>query len=971
VPLERPFDPDTAQRTVLGHDAGPLLVTGTAGTGKTAVLRERLARLIEDGADPERVALVVRSARARDEARAILLRRLRRSLPGLRVTTIHGLAHQLVAGRSHLLGYAQPPTVLDATDQFALVQDLLRVERQETPNEWRAYGNMLPLRGFADEVRQFVLRAQEALLGPDQIREAAEREGLTGWKDPTGFYQRYLDVLDAQNAVDFAGIVGQAAVAAAAGDPPLDHVLVDDFQDTTLAAEKLLAELAPRSLVAAGNPDAHVFSFQGMTDVPFRRFVERFGAREVSLSTAHRGAAPTLEAWRFPHTSEEHVAVARELRRIHVVEHVPWRDLAVIVRRSGPHVAGQLRALDDANVPRTTTGAGLSPAAAPATLPYVLALRWIVAGPDQRDDLVESVLTSELGRISPASARSLLRLARAGRGRPADALRIDQGLEGSERESLEAMRTALARAEERRGSVLDAFSVLWQELPCSRRLVAEAETSPTARVDLDSVLAFSHLVSEVGPSGGLPVEAFLELNELSEGAPADGTGPGVVDAVQVLSAHACAGSEFHSVIVVGAVEGDFPSLARPEPMFDLNRLAGTSSRAETNRARLADERRLFRVALARARRRVVLTASDPHGQESDEAVASRFVDELGVPWKPMDAGPPIDPVSVWDAAAAWRRTLGDAAASSADRLACLAGILALDEDPATWWFQRDWTAQDAPPRERLYLSYSRLDHLENCQLQFALADDLGLDPSGGYQAWVGHLIHRLIEDAENGRIERTPGAFVEALNERWQQGRFPSFAVSEAERAHAIDVLIPNWFTRYGDLPAEATERGFRFEFDGAVIKGKIDRIGPVPDGGRRITDYKTGAADNAGKPSESLQLGIYYLAVSECEELEEFRPVDAVELSYLPGKKGKWELVPLAWDVSEGEEDYKQRMRERLSDLIGTVRRLDDEGGYVPSTTANCFFCRFQTLCSRYPEGGEVFPIAAPQQSSVEGERG
>jgi superfamily I DNA/RNA helicase len=964
VPLELPpFHPDPAQSLVLDHGSGALLVTGTAGTGKTAVLRERFARLIEGGADPERVALVVASARARDGARRELLRRLRRSLPGLRVTTIHGLAYQLVTARYDVLGYDQPPTVLDAAAQFVLVQELLQTERLEMPGEWRAYGSMLGLRGFADEVRGFVVRAQESLLGPEQILEGAERQGLTGWRDLTGFYQRYLQVLDAQNAVDFGGIVGQASIAAEAGDLALDHVLSDDFQDTTLAAEQLLATLRPATLAVAGDPSAHVFSFQGMTDVPIRRFVDRFGAREVRLTTRHRGAEPAMEAWRFPHASEEHVAVARELRRIHVVEGVPWRDLAMIARRSGAHMAGQLRALDDAGVPRAISGVGLSASAAPTTFPYVLALRWIVASADARDDLVESVLTSELGGVSPASARALLRLARAGGGRPADALRIDGDIDQTERRWLEELRAALAHAEERCGSVLDAFSILWRELPFSRRLVEEAESSATARLDLDSLLALSELVSEVGSSRGFSVEAFLELNDLSQGAPEDGSGASDLDAVRVVSAHASVGSEFDTVMVIGAVEGDFPSLVRPEPMFDLSSLAGTRSRAETNRARLADERRLFRMALARARRRVVLTASDPHGQESDEAVASRFVDELGLGWKQPDPGPPVEPVSVAEAAAAWRRTLGDATMPPPERLACLAGILVLGEDPGTWWFQRDWTAQGEPPRERLYLSYSRFDHLENCELQFALADDLGLDPSGGYQAWVGHLIHRLIEDVENGRIERTPEAFVEALNQRWQQGRFPSLAVCEAERAHAIDVLIPNWFARYGDLPAEATERGFGFEFDGATIKGKIDRIGPVPESGRRITDYKTGAADNAGRPSENLQLGIYYLAVDGCEDLEEFRPVDAVELAYLPGKKGKWELVPLSWDVSQREEDYKERMRNRLSGLIATVRRLDEEGSYVASTSANCFFCRFQTLCSRYPEGGEVFPIPLPER--------
>jgi superfamily I DNA/RNA helicase len=94
-----PFSPDPSQTQVLEHPGGSLLVVGGAGTGKTAVLRERFARLIEDGAEPERVALVVGSRRARDDARAALLARLRASLPGLRVLTVHGLAHARREGR--------------------------------------------------------------------------------------------------------------------------------------------------------------------------------------------------------------------------------------------------------------------------------------------------------------------------------------------------------------------------------------------------------------------------------------------------------------------------------------------------------------------------------------------------------------------------------------------------------------------------------------------------------------------------------------------------------------------------------------------------------------------------------------------------------------------------------------------------------------------------------------------------------
>src|SRR4029450_8336301 len=115
-----PFSPDPAQTQVLEHQGGALLVVGGAGTGKTAVLRERFARLIEDGAEPERGALVVGSRRARADARAALLARLRASLPGLRVLTVHGLALALLKERE-----GEPPEVLSAAEQFAKVRELL------------------------------------------------------------------------------------------------------------------------------------------------------------------------------------------------------------------------------------------------------------------------------------------------------------------------------------------------------------------------------------------------------------------------------------------------------------------------------------------------------------------------------------------------------------------------------------------------------------------------------------------------------------------------------------------------------------------------------------------------------------------------------------------------------------------------------------------------------------------------------
>ncbi|HYT30211.1 MAG TPA: ATP-dependent DNA helicase [Actinomycetota bacterium] len=961
-----PFDPDARQASVLAHGAGPLLVTGGPGTGKTAALAERFARLIEGGASAERVGLVVRSGSAKQRLRRSLLGRLKGSLPGMRVLTVHGLAYLTVSNRLEALGYERSPTVLDRSDQLAKVRELLE---GEDPGDWPAYGPMLGLRGFADQIRQFVLRAQESLLPPEDILKKAETAGLTGWRELAAFYRRYLDVLAGLGTVDWAGLVAQAAASAGAGEPLFDHLLVDDYQDATFALERLLAELRPASLVVAGDPDAHVFSFQGTTDAPVRRFVDAFaGAGHVALQTAHRFAedGPAIVAWSTTHTSEEHAAVARELRRVHVEESVPWGELAVVIRRQGSHLGGVLRALDDAGIPRTVPEQGLSLLAEPSTYPFVLAFRWL-ARPHERAGLVEPILVSDLAGLSPATARGLVRAALA-RDLPADAaLALAELLPPDEADNLRRLAAALAeagRVADR--SALDAFRALWRAVPHAGRLVAAAERTAQGSREMDAVVAFSSAVARATEGAEPSVASFLEMLEARREAPGPSpSGDRSGDAVHVYTAHGAAGEEFDSVFVVGAVEGNFPSLSRPEPMFDLSVLDGTVSQSRRNRLRLDDERRLFRVVTGRARRRVVFTASDPHQEGSALTARSRFVAEAGVAWTPAPESPFPEPLSVAEAAGAWRRTLAARPAAAVMRLAALDGLFALGEDPREWWFQRDWTGTDRPLHESIRVSHSRLEVLENCHLQYVLAQELGLEGRAGYHAWVGHLVHRLIEDCETGDVERNLDAMIAAANDRWNQDRFPRFAISEAFRHLVTTVMLPAWFREYGETPALAREVHFEFEFDQATVSGYIDRIGAVQGGGSVITDYKTGKSRNATKAEDNLQLGIYYLAVNLAETLAAYRPVKGLELTFL--RDVDWRSGAIdrrSKGFLDREQDpYREAMTARLTELIGDVRELLELESYRPDPGANCRFCDFKTLCPLFPEGKDVFPMALARQ--------
>ena len=266
-------------------------MTGGPGTGKTAVLRERFARLIEGGADPERVALVVGSRRARDEAREALLARFHGSLPELRVVTIHGAGASRLNARFRRLDYAEPPDLLPAGDQFALVQELLS---DQDPGTWPAYGHMLGMRAFADEVRQFLSRAQEALLTPEDIEERADEgrahrvEGARAVPSRVPGRDRRAERrrLRRPAATRGAGAHGRRAAAR----PPARRRLPG--HDVRRRGD--LAGLAPADLVVAGDAGRARVLVPGddrRADPPLRRAVRGRGRHRARRRRIARQAA--------------------------------------------------------------------------------------------------------------------------------------------------------------------------------------------------------------------------------------------------------------------------------------------------------------------------------------------------------------------------------------------------------------------------------------------------------------------------------------------------------------------------------------------------------------------------------------------------------------------------------------------------------------------------------------------------------
>ncbi|ALC20999.1 ATP-dependent helicase [Streptomyces pristinaespiralis] len=412
---------DAAQRAVVDHGDGPLLVLAGPGTGKTTTLVEAVAARIAAGTDPSRILVLTFSRKAAVELRDRMALRLG-GARGPQATTFHSYCYALVRAHQDADLFAEPLRLLSGPEQDVTVRELLAgqigLPGVRWPDELRA---CLTTRGFADEVRAVLARSRELGLGPDSLARFAARTGRPDWGAAASFLAEYLDVLDLQGVLDYAELVHRAVLLADdVALPGYDAVFVDEYQDTDPAQVRLLRALAGggRTLVAFGDPDQSIYAFRGADVNGILDFPEAFpradgGPAGVAvLTTSRRSGAALLaatrlltrrmpltrlpagkvrahrelgavreggrvEAYTYPTASAELDNIADILRRAHLEDGVPWHEMAVLVRAGGRTIPSMRRALTSAGVPLEIDGDDVALRHEPAVAPLLTALRTV------------------------------------------------------------------------------------------------------------------------------------------------------------------------------------------------------------------------------------------------------------------------------------------------------------------------------------------------------------------------------------------------------------------------------------------------------------------------------------------------------------------------------------------------------------------------------------------------------------------
>lgn len=952
---------DTDQRAALDAilEGGSRRVFGGPGTGKTALIVEALAALVErDGRDSVRVVTPSRQSATR--LRDVLSLRIGLATRGPLARSISSFAYDIVATHR---GPSFPVRLISGGEQDADIKSLLDGEIADGSGDYwpETLGpDVRVLREFRTQLRDLLSRARDAgLVGtlPSEhslLAELAERgkdHNIPEWVASARFLDAYLrlSARSRGSQIDPAAIVDEATgIIVDGGYPELTArtLLVDDAQDFTVAQWRFLDAWQRHRgpVIAFGDPDLATSGFRGATPTLFsgaENIGGDFWQRSVQLGTNHRqsGAIPHVlgvVAAAIPGDSSSRrtypefmdPAEVRELSGFELVsataaspageydliaryianrtkDGVAPADIAVIVR-SGSIAEGlvdYLTANGIASYAETTGSPLREHPAVDALLTFVSVG---VGFTEFTPDVARRLLTGPFGRMSSLDYRRFRR-----------SLRLDAIKDGDYRladdlmmEALTvpgAFATSVARSEKGVQLVISLIAAVkanptWQmdELlwlvwsQSGRADVWAAESRGTgpiaarAHESLDAVLTlFSVAATALENEPTESVTVFLD-RVLGQHVPNDTLTPrATLGSVVVCTPAAAMGREFDTVVVAGVNDGVWPNLRVRSALVKSTLLpyavdGADLSTLDQRSGILADELRLFLVALSRARSAALVTAI----RSEDESPSGLFRIIAGEKPKEEETGPDVPannaragvfvPTRVFTSLAelvghARHILLTDAApavdkAQAARALKELAARGARGADPSEWLGLDLGTPRPLNGDDVVSVSPSGLKSFVESQVDWFVNQVAG--GASGIDAAVGTLVHKAVETTPKGTADELRAS----IDERWQELGFES--KWQAERWKKLTELMVDGLVdfirtaeRDGFEPV-ANEGYINVPFEDpadpslrAVVSGSIDRV-EIKDDSARIIDIKTGK--NVESADNHLQLTAYQWALGK-----------------------------------------------------------------------------------------------------------
>jgi DNA helicase-2/ATP-dependent DNA helicase PcrA len=935
------LDPD--QQAAVAHRAGPCLVLAGPGSGKTRVIVERFLALTEEGIAPsaQLVLTYTRKAAAEMRSRAEAAHGPFAGEPPL--SNYHSFAGRVVREWGWLAGISPVFRIADDAERWLHLESVLGELRPRTL--W----NPLRPHDLVDSILDVIGKAKQELVTPERYaRWAAERLAATEDAADRALLERQEEIAAVYAALDERYLrcavldhddtILRAEQLLREHDAPrravcdvVEHVMVDEYQDTNYAQARLVETLvgSHRNILVVADDDQAIYKFRGASLANLDRFSQTYpGHARVTLthnyrSTAHivaaasavigaadpasriakalvaeRGSGVAVELWEAADERSEVLGIASECRLL-IDSGVHAADIAWLFRRHAD-MRSAVGALREVGVPYQVQG-GRGFFTQPE-IKDLLALLGAAADPADSQAVLRC-LQLPSWRVSNRGRLALVQLC-AGSETPLPELLREPGAGGLDQHDgdgasrciadLDALHATSARE--------DVREIFYDALQRSDFLGILDQQDELARMQMGANLnKFGELLETFADWSDdhrlATALHYLEVLRNSRNADELAAIESVDDGVVLLTAHSAKGLEWPVVILSNCIESRWPGRARLSPSALTLPGALVPELPPPKEAVIDEERRLFYVAATRARDRLVLSRARRYPRSFRDEALSPFL----------------------------------AAVATTD------GVRSREVPTAVPLHPRSPRAAGRPSGERLGVGVSDIRVFKQCPRRFEYRRRYHMPARDSLQSWYGTLIHSVLQ---NAAMRRLAGEAVDEervaqiWNDAWSVSRGPKGSHPELRQLGEQQLRRYVGGGAWRDASIAAVEESFSLALDHGDVHGRWDRIDARPGGHVTVVDYKTGPPRDEDRLRSDIQVRAYAVAASRRDRTDDA----AVELHHLQ----TGEVTRVAFTREQLDTSYRF-LSVTARDLATAWR----DGNFPPQPSAwNCPRCEYRTVC-------------------------
>lgn len=958
------------QKAAVEHKNGPILVVAGAGTGKTRVITERIAHLIDkDVAKPHEILALTFTEKAAAEMEVRLDELLPIGHETLQVSTFHAFCEKMLRQYGIDIGLSPSFKILQGVAQWKFLKDRLF---DFELNYYRPSGN--PTK-FIDSLVTFFSRLKEELITVEQFESYAEKSGQGSgvrdqsnlkkgdlpqaftrgsqpdesrkWLELSKAYKKYQELMLSHDYLDFSDLQFKLIELLTKRPNILTHlqnryryILVDEYQDTNIAQNKIVDLLAVQhqNLMVVGDDDQSIYKFRGAAISNILQFEEKYPhLKKVVLVQNYRSNQKILD---FAYASIQNNNPNRleiksqinkkligqsegaedSIKLVHcstieqevnyVIEEIKLSkqslsEMAILVRANS-YARPFVEALKKENIPyQFLSERGLYNK---EEIKELICLLRIIANPSDEVSFFR-VLRMEYWNLPMLM---IIQLIDQSKKKYQTLWKVIQA--APETAQLSSMLLELIEYSKKHtvGEVLYHFTQslkLYETFLQKNTIEAEEQITNIASF-FGRIREFERESDEVSV---MDFVRYLDLAEEAGENPAARFDAGGVEGVQISTIHGAKGLEFETVFLPSLVARRFPSDDRKDPIEMPSELIHEI--LTEGDFHLQEERRLFYVAVTRAKEHLHLLNSDFYNSSNSQnprpKKPSIFLKEIENKVSLLKIEKTIEGVEKFLKPAPLNLPI----------------------------------SSELGKRLPIYrFSHSALSTFKNCPRQYEYAYILKIPTPPSGAASFGSSLHitldafyKLVNQSKQASLfeEYQEDLSLERLlsifEEKWILSGYDSIEHMKALKKRGRDILA-NFYEHFkNEIPRiEFLEKSFKLKIGQYTISGRMDRADRLPDGTLEVIDYKSGKSRSQKEVDNDEQLMIYALATQACFD----KPASKLTLYFLDD------------DLKVTTTPDSKKLEKMKEGIIKAANEVNQSSFPPDPSKFKCGFCPFNKIC-------------------------